>query len=155
MAPETMGSIPGRVIPKTGKIPPYLTPNIIRYGSKVKWSNPDNGVTHSVTPQCSSYWKGSIPVTLDYSNQLYFYIYQILFRCLLIVPKKSSFKFFVIWFGNFFQKHNGCLRGVMVKEMGCGIVVNEFELQSRYYVHFRIYTLGKWMNPLSSQLWIK
>ena len=26
--------------------------------------------------------------------------------------------------------------GVMVKAMGCGIVVSEFEHQSRYYVHF-------------------
>ena len=28
------------------------------------------------------------------------------------------------------------------------IVVNEFELQSRYYVHFRTNTLGKGMKPL-------
>ena len=28
------------------------------------------------------------------------------------------------------------------------IVVGEFELQSRYYVHFRINTFGKGMNPL-------
>ena len=39
-------------------------------------------------------------------------------------------------------------RGVMVKAMDCGIVVNEFVLQSRYYVHFRANTLGKGMNPL-------
>ena len=38
--------------------------------------------------------------------------------------------------------------GVMVKAMDCGIVVREFELQSRYYVHFRANTLGKGMNPL-------
>ena len=31
----------------------------------------------------------------------------------------------------------GCPRGVMVKAMDCGIVVSEFELQSRYCVHFR------------------
>ena len=36
----------------------------------------------------------------------------------------------------------------MVKEMDCGIVVREFVLQSRYYVHFRTNTLGKGMNPL-------
>ena len=36
----------------------------------------------------------------------------------------------------------------MVKAMDCGIVVSKFELQSRYYVHFRINTLGKGMNPL-------
>ena len=32
--------------------------------------------------------------------------------------------------------------------MDCGIVVSEFELQSRYYVYFRTNTLGKAMNPL-------
>ncbi len=37
----------------------------------------------------------------------------------------------------------GCPRGVMVKAMNCGIVVREFVLQSRYYVHFRANTLGK------------
>ena len=36
----------------------------------------------------------------------------------------------------------------MVKAMNCGIVVREFVLQSRYYVHFRANTLGKGMNPL-------
>ena len=42
----------------------------------------------------------------------------------------------------------GCPRGVMVKAMDCGIVVSEFVLQSRYYVHFRANTLGKGTNPL-------
>ena len=41
-----------------------------------------------------------------------------------------------------------CPRGVMVKAMNCGILVREFVLQSRYYVHFRANTLGKGMNPL-------
>ena len=41
-----------------------------------------------------------------------------------------------------------CPRGVMVKAMNCGIVVREFVLQSRYYVHFRANTLGKGMNLL-------
>ena len=36
----------------------------------------------------------------------------------------------------------------MVKAMDCGIVVSEFELQSRYYVHFRANTFGKGMNLL-------
>ena len=44
--------------------------------------------------------------------------------------------------------YKGCPRGVMVKAMDCGIVVSEFVLQSRYYVHFRANTLGKGMNPL-------
>ena len=42
----------------------------------------------------------------------------------------------------------GCPSGVMVKAMDCRIVVSEFVLQSRYYVHFRANTHGKGMNPL-------
>ena len=69
--PGDLGSIPGRVIPKTLKwnlIPPCLTLSIIRYGSRVKWSNPGNGVAPSPTPWCSSYRKGSLRVTLDYGR---------------------------------------------------------------------------------------
>ena len=47
-----------------------------------------------------------------------------------------------------FKCARGCLRGVMVKVIDCGIVVREFVLQSRYYVHFRANTFGKGMNPL-------
>ena len=36
----------------------------------------------------------------------------------------------------------------MVKAMDSGIVVSEFVLQSRYYVHFRANTLRKDMKPL-------
>ena len=36
----------------------------------------------------------------------------------------------------------------MVKAIDCGIVVREMELQSRYYVNFRVNTLGQGMNPL-------
>ena len=43
--------------------------------------------------------------------------------------------------------YRGCPRGVMVNAMDCEIVVREFVLQSRYYVHFRASTLGKGMNP--------
>ena len=51
----------------------------------------------------------------------------------------------------------GFPRGVMVKTMDRGIVVSEFVLQSRYFVHFRANTLGKVMNPPYplSQLWVK
>ena len=43
---------------------------------------------------------------------------------------------------------SGCPRSVMVKTMDCGILVSDFVLQSRYYVHFRANSLGKGMNPL-------
>ena len=44
----------------------------------------------------------------------------------------------------------GCPRGEMVKVINCGIVVREFVLQTRYYVHFRANTLGKVWTPLFS-----
>ena len=43
--------------------------------------------------------------------------------------------------------YRGCPHGVMVKVMDCGIVVSEFELQLRCYIHFPANTLGKDMNP--------
>ena len=73
--PGDLGSIPGRIIPKTLKwylIPPCLTLSNIRYVSRVKWSNPGNGVAPSPKPRCSSYWKGSLLVALDYSRRFYF-----------------------------------------------------------------------------------
>ena len=39
-------------------------------------------------------------------------------------------------------------RCLMAKDLDCNLEVNKFELQSRYYVHFRTNTLGKGMNPL-------
>ena len=44
--------------------------------------------------------------------------------------------------------YEGVSSGVMVKSMNCGIIVSEFVLQSRYYVHFQANTLGIGMNPL-------
>ena len=34
-------------------MPPCLTLSIIRYGSRIKWSNPEKGVAPSTTPRCS------------------------------------------------------------------------------------------------------
>ena len=46
------------------------------------------------------------------------------------------------------SSEGGCPRGVIVKAMDCEIVVREFVLQSRYYIHFRANILGKGMNLL-------
>ena len=56
-------------------IPSCLTLRIIRYVSRVKWSNPGKGVAPFLTPRCSSYWKGSFRVTLNYGHQLYFILH--------------------------------------------------------------------------------
>ena len=47
-----LGSIPGQVIPETLKmvLDASLTLNIIRYGSRVKWSNPEKGEAPSPKP---------------------------------------------------------------------------------------------------------
>ena len=41
-----------------------------------------------------------------------------------------------------------CPCGVMVKVLDSGIVISEFEPQSRYYVHFRTNSLRKGMDRL-------
>ena len=92
--PGDLGSIPGRVIPKTQKMvldasllnmPPCLTLSIIRYGSRVKWSNPGKGVAPSPTPWCSKLSKRepsghprlwSLTFTFLY---IYIYIYIYIF----------------------------------------------------------------------------
>ena len=57
-------------------MPPCLTLSIIRYGSMVKWSNPEKGVAPFPTLWCSSYRKGSFRVTLNYGHQLYLLLYK-------------------------------------------------------------------------------
>ena len=52
---------------------PCLTFSIIRYISRVQWRNPRRGFAPSPTPCCSSYWKGSFRVALEYGRQLYIY----------------------------------------------------------------------------------
>ena len=72
--PGDLGSIPGRVIPKTQKMvldAILLNTQHYKVLSRVKWSNPGKGVTPSPTPWCSSYRKGILRVTLNYGRQLY------------------------------------------------------------------------------------
>ena len=61
---------------KWNLISPCLTLSIIRYVSRVKWNNLGEGVASYPTPRCSSYWKGSLRVTLDFSCQLYLHIFK-------------------------------------------------------------------------------
>ena len=56
-------------------MPPCLGHSIIRYVSRVKWSNQGKEVAPSPTPWCCSYWKGNLLVALDYGCQLYLWIY--------------------------------------------------------------------------------
>ena len=69
------GSILGRVIPKTQKMvldAILLNTQHYKVLSRAKGIYPGKGVVPSPTPQCSSYRKGILQVTLDYGRQLYF-----------------------------------------------------------------------------------
>ena len=81
--PGDLGSIPGRVMPKTQKM--LLDASLlntqhykVRIKGKVKQSR--EGVAPSPTPWCSSYRKGSLRVTLDYGRQLLLYVQKRIFR---------------------------------------------------------------------------
>ena len=83
--PGDLGSIPGRVIPKTQKM--VLDASLlntqhykVRIKGKVEQSR--EGVAPSPTPWCSSYRKGSLRVTLDYCRQLKLSTFQILTKFL-------------------------------------------------------------------------
>ena len=65
--------------------------SIIRYVLNIKWSNTGKEVASSLTPRCSTYWKGSLQVTLDYGRQLYLYIYIYIY----VAPLISFQTFFV------------------------------------------------------------
>ena len=90
--PGDLGSIPGRVIPKTQKM--VLDASLlntqhykVRIKGKVEPSR--EGVAPSPTSWCSSYRKGSLCVTLDYGRQLYFFY----FICLMHPRQQIDQKF--------------------------------------------------------------
>ena len=80
--PVRLGFNPGFSHTKDTKkwylIPSCLILIIVRYVSRVKWSNPGKGVAPSPTSQHSSYWKRSLQVTLDHGHQLHFFLYMII-----------------------------------------------------------------------------
>ena len=85
--PGDLGSIPGRVIPKTQKM--VLDASLlntqhykVRIKGKVEQSR--EGVAPSPTPWCSSYRKGSLRVTLDYGRQLYLYVYIHIYKYICV-----------------------------------------------------------------------
>ena len=76
--PGDLGSIPGRVIPKTQKMvldASLLNTQYYKVRIKGKVEQSREGVAPSPTHWCSSYRKGSLRVTLDYGRQLYLLTY--------------------------------------------------------------------------------
>ena len=48
------------------------------------------------TPWCSSYWKGSYPVALDYGRQLYFTYSSLIIRIYLRSYKESTISYLIL-----------------------------------------------------------
>ena len=72
--PGDLGSIPGRVIPKTQKMvldASLLSTQHYKVRIKGKVEQSRKGVASSPTHWCCSYRKGSLRVTLDYGRQLF------------------------------------------------------------------------------------
>ena len=78
--PGDCSLISGRVTPKSQKVvldTSLLNTQHYKVRIKGKVEQLGKGVALSPTPQCSSYWKGSFRVVLDYGHQLYFYYIDI------------------------------------------------------------------------------
>ena len=72
------GSIPGQVRAKIQKMVLdifLLNTHHYKVRIKGKGSNPEKGVVPSLTLLCSSYWKESLQVALDYGQRMYNFIY--------------------------------------------------------------------------------
>ena len=123
IGPGDHGSIPGQVIPKTQKL--VLDTVLLNTQHYKAWINahPYTSVLYLLKKEAF----GSL------STKIINLLTQ--FKC----QKEFSLKQFCL-------VNMGVHRGVMVKAMDCAVVINEFELQSRYYVHFRTITLGKGMS---------
>ena len=119
----------GRFIPKTQKwylILPCLTLSIIRYASKVKWSNTRKGVALSPTPWCSSLWKGNYRVTHDYGRQ-----FGLLFTSFLTLPWRCLTK---IWNVNI-----GTLLRISKYIVGFIYIFLSLSLSLSIYIYIYIY----------------
>ena len=76
--PRDLGSISGRVIPKTQKMVldiSLLNTQHYKVPSKGKVEQSKERSSALPTPRYSSYWKGSLRAALDYGRQLYFCLY--------------------------------------------------------------------------------
>ena len=93
--PGVLGSIPGRVIPKTQKM--VLDASLLNtqhYKVRIKGKVEQSREGVATSPWCSSYRKGSLRVTLDYGRQLYN------FTLLLTILLSNSFNL-MKWNGDF------------------------------------------------------
>ena len=73
-------------------MPPCLTLSIIRYGSRVKWSNPGKGVAPSPTPWCSKLLKREPSGHPRLWSTIYIYIFTNLISTSIHGTRKNKKK---------------------------------------------------------------
>ena len=148
--PGDKGSIPYRVIPKTQKwylISPCLTFSIIRYRSRIKWSNQKKGVAPSSTPQCCSYWKGSLWFALEYGCQLYQSR-----RETIIQSQVESYQTFTndTWFNPKSSHTKDCTNHTWFNPKSSHTKGSQMILDSIQVESYQRFTNDTWFNPKSS-----
>ena len=81
-------------------MPPCLTLNIIRYITRVKWSNSGEWVMPSPTPGCSSYWKrepSGCPQLQSPTLHVAIYFYNVDLELLNIMKNNpNSYQFYLV-----------------------------------------------------------
>ena len=131
------GSILGWVILKTKKrylIPPCLTFSIIRYGSRIKWSNQRKRVAPSPTPWRSSCWKGSRRVALAYGLQLYLQYVGHIMWFYRFESGSLRFKCFFDYYMTFYEAPSG-----YISHIPYSLSVDKMETFSKYCCGLVIY----------------
>ena len=125
--PGDLSSIPGRVIPKTLKM--VLDTSLLNnqqfkvsINGKVEQSW-ERSSALAPTPRCSSYWKGSLHVTLDYGRQLYLPITS---RCTKIACVQATFFFIllILWKSLVYKKK------VVMRRVQK--IINELKIEAKY-----------------------
>ena len=90
---------------------PCLILSIIRYISRIKWSNTGKGVAPSPTPWCSNYRKGSLQVTFDYGRKIYLLFYSYNNHCLQYISQGFSIDNLIEYFcKNANENSSNCVR---------------------------------------------
>ena len=113
--PGDLGSIPGRVIPKTQKMvldASLLSTQHYKVRIKGKVEQSRKGVAPSPTHWCSSYRKGSLRVTLDYGRQLY--LLYIIYSSFALLESTNECTFYRSNLRNpsltIMMRHKNCLK---------------------------------------------
>ena len=78
-----------QILTKWYFIPPCLTLSIIRYLSRVMWGYSEKRVVPSRISRCSSNWKRSHRIVLDYGYQLYLYIYIYIYIYIMVLSVRQ------------------------------------------------------------------